>query len=249
MCIPDSNMKSGLICGILSMFTMLCSGQAQTAPPPETIQLPTDLHRNPVLTSFFEREDVIGSPYLSRGWMQGVAEMSNHKIIPEPGEPLLFNYDKINGSLFVVNRSDKIKFYPIDSVSSFELTENGTNYSFEKVSWISNNFFLIPVIKSPKGYSLYKRLFTKLLRADYSSEGYYTKGKKSDEYIDYYEYYLAFPGNSSFRKLYLKENVIRKVLRDESVLLAEFFSLHDKEITEQSMLGIIQFINDRKYPD
>jgi hypothetical protein len=242
------NKNLRLICTIICMSAFLCVSWAQSTPSPETL-LPVDLHRSTVMTSFFEREDVIGSPYLSKGWMQGVAEMSNHKIIPERDEPLLFNFDKINGSLFVVNRSDKIKFYPIDSVSSFELSENGTSYSFEKVLWIGMGFFLMPVIKSPKGYSLYKRLFTKLLRADYSSEGYYTKGKKSDEYIDYYEYYLAFPGNSSFKKLYLKENVIRRVLKDESVLLAEFFSMHDNEITEQSLLGIIQFINDRKYPD
>ena len=132
-------MKSRLICTVICMFTLfyssVCSVDSAYLRPFNCRLICTGIT---VMTSFFEREDVIGSPYLSRGWMQGVAEMSNHKIIPERGEPLLFNYDKINGSLFVVNRSDKIKFYPIDSVSSFELSENGTNFSFEKVSWISN---------------------------------------------------------------------------------------------------------------
>src|ERR1700759_666236 len=108
----DCHKKTGLICSFC-ITAFLCTGLAQSTPIQQNFQLPVDLHRSNIMTSFFEREDVIGSPYLSRGWMQGVAEMSNHKIIPERDEPLLFNFDKISSSLFVVNRSDKIKFYPI----------------------------------------------------------------------------------------------------------------------------------------
>jgi len=123
------------------------------------------------------------------------------------------------------------------------------DYSFEKIPWISNNFFLIPIIKSEKGYSLYKRLLTKLVRADYSNEGYFTTGKKFDEFIDDYEYYLVLPGNTDYRKMYLKESNIRRVLKYELALLNEFFSMHENDINEQSLIGIIQYINERKYPE
>ena len=107
----------------------------------------------------------------------------------------------------------------------------------------------MPVLTSTKGFSLYKRLFTKFLRADFSNEGYYTKGRKFDEFVDYYEYYITYPGNSVFRKLYLREKDIRKALKDESKLLDDFFERHDNEINEQSLIGLIQFIDDKKFPE
>ena len=233
-------------CIIIYVSIILCRGTAQ-----QNINtlLPPDTHKDPILTTFFEKDETEGSPYLSRKWIPGVVELSNHKRIPEPDKPMLFNFDKINNVIYTVNRTNKISVYPADSVLSFNLVDNNMVFSFEKIAWISDNFFLMPVIKSAKGYSLYKRLFTKFMRADYSSEGYYTKGKRYDEYIDYYEYYVTYPGNSLFRKLYLKEKDIRRALKGESKLLDEFFSIHDNEINDQSLVGIIQYINDKKYPD
>jgi hypothetical protein len=181
--------------------------------------------------------------------MKGRVELSNHKMLPVPGEPLLFNFDKINHVIYTINRDSKIKILPEDSVVSFNLADDNTIFSFEKVLWISDNFFLIPILKSEKGYSLYKRLFTKFIQADFTSEGYYTKGRKFDEYVDYYEYYITYPGNNLFRKLYLKEKDIRKALRDESQLLDDFFAIHEHEINEQTLIGIVQYINDKKFPD
>ena len=182
--------------------------------------------------------------------MRGVVEFADHRRrIPAPDQLFFFNFDKVNSIVYVLDRLNKISAYPIDSISSFEFVGADRDYSFEKIPWISNNFFLMPIIKSEKGYSLYKRLITNLIRADYSNEGYYIKGRKFDEFVDYYEYYLTYPGNTLFRKLFLKENIIRRVLRNESVLVNEFFSLHDNEINEQSLLGMIQYINDKKFPE
>jgi hypothetical protein len=181
--------------------------------------------------------------------VKGRVELSNHRILPDPGEPLLFNFDKINNVVYAINRESKMVFYPADSVLSFNLVDDNTVFSFEKVTWISDNFFLMPILKSDKGYSLYKRLFTRFLQADFSSEGYYSKGRKFDEYVDYYEYYITYPGNNLFRKLYLKEKDIKRALRDEIKLLDEFFTIHEHEINEQSLIGIVQYINDKKFPD
>jgi hypothetical protein len=227
----------------------LCRGLAQQ-PPSNTVLVPDNLWDNQShITGFFEKEDAIGSSYLSKYWMRGVVEFTNHRRIPAPDQRFFFNFDKVNNRVYVIDHLNKISAYPIDSISSFELVGTDRDYSFQKVPWISNNFFLMPIIKSEKGYSLYKRLITNLIRADYSNEGYFTKGRKFDEFVDYYEYYITYPGNTSFRKLFLKENIIRRVLRDESVLVNEFFSLYDNEINEQSLLGMIQYINDKKFPE
>ena len=236
-----------IFCITLCISVLLSRGLAQ-----ETVmnQLPSDNNKTPILIPVFtEREADVGSTFLVKKWIRGVVELANHKRIPEPDQLLLFNFDKIHNQLYVINLLKKVYSYPIDSVSSFELVDNDEIYSFEKIPWISNNYFLMPVTKSEKGYSLYKRLFTKLNRAEYSNAGYYTTGKKYDEYLDYYEYYLIFPGNTSYRKIYLKENAVRRVFRDESKILEEFFALHDNEINEESLLGIVQYINDKKYPE
>jgi hypothetical protein len=230
------------ICGLINFDRV-------TAQKNTDLETLIDFHRGANLNPFFEKDEVVGSTYLSRKWLSGVAEMSNHKKLPEAGQPLLFNFDKMHNVLYTVNGDSKIKFYPSDSILSFHLADDNTIYSFEKVAWISDNYFLMPVIKSDKGYSLYKRLFTKFFQADFSSEGYYTKGRKYDEYVDYYEYYIAYPGNTQFRKLYLKEKDIRRALKDESKLLEDFFSIHDNEISEQSLIGLVQFIDDKKFPD
>ena len=36
---------------------------------------------------------------------------------------------------------------------------------------------------------------------------------------------------------------------DEIKLLDEFFTIHEHEINEQSLIGIVQYINDKKFPD
>jgi hypothetical protein len=224
------------------------SGNAQSETNPGL--LPNNLWGDPsFLPNFFIKDDVVGSSYLSKNWMRGTVEFINHRRIPRPGELLFFNFDKINSVLYVLSGVNRYSAYPIDSIASFQLAGSDMDYSFEKIHWISDNFFLMPVIKSTKGYSLYKRLFTKLIRADYSNEGYFVKGRKFDEFVDYYEYYLIYPGNCMYRKFYLKENTIRRALKNETHLVNEFFSLHDLEINEQSLLGMIQFINDKKFPE
>ena len=212
-------------------------------------QIPPDIHRGQDMTQFFSKDETVGSLYLTRNWVKGRVELSNHKILPQDVDPLLFNFDKINNVVYTINRGSKIIFYPTDSVLSFNLVDDNTVFSFEKVNWISDNFFLMPILKSDKGYSLYKRLFTKFIQADFSSEGYYTKGRKFDEYVDYYEYYITYPGNNLFRKLYLKEKDIRRALKDETKLLDDFFTIHEHEINEQSLIGIVQYINDKKFPE
>jgi hypothetical protein len=238
-------MGSWLFCITICIFIFSKTSAQQNI----DTQLPPDIHRGRDMTQFFSKDETVGSIYLTRNWAKGVVELSNHTRLPQPDQPLLFNFDKINNVVYTVNRENKVVFYPSDSVISFNLVDDNTVYSFEKIFWISDNFFLMPILKSDKGYSLYKRLFTRFLQADYSSEGYYTRGRKFDEYVDYYEYYITYPGNNLFRKLYLKEKDIRRGLKDESKLLDDFFIIHDHEINEQSLISIIQYIDDKKFPD
>jgi hypothetical protein len=240
------DVRTGIACYLIGIPILLSSGFAQQN---INAQLTSQYNKASEIIPFFEKEQTIGTPYLSRNWMPGVLELSNHKRIPDAEERLLFNFDKINNVVYIVNRSNIITRFPIDSVFGFNLVGNNNIYVFEKVSWISDNFFLTPIVKSEKGYSLYKRLFTKLIQADFTSEGYYTKGKRFDEYVDYYEYYISYPGNKLFRKIFLKEKYIRKALREDSKLLDEFFIIHDNDISEPILIGIIEYLNNNKFPE
>jgi hypothetical protein len=237
---------SRFFCIALCMSLLMSPAAAQMTGVPD---LPNDGKKTILLPVFTEHEQDVGSTYLTKKWCRGTIEMTNHRRIPEAGQLLLFNFDKVHNVLFVINEQGKQWSYPIDSIAGFEFMENGDSYSFAKIPWISTSFFLMPMYQSEKGYSLYRRLFTKCIRAEYVNAGYYSEGKKYDEFVDYYEYYLTYPGNTSYRKVTLRENVVRRALRDEAGLLQEFFNLHDNEINEQNLLGIIQYIDDKKYPD
>jgi hypothetical protein len=231
----------------LCIFMLFGHASAQIKP---NTNLPSDMHRSSMIVPFFfEKDDDVGSPYLAKSWISGYIITENQQRLPAPHQFLLFNYDKVHSLIYLVNNLNKVSSYPIDSVSSFELVENNVIYSFEKIPMVSRKYYLMPIIKSVKGYSLYKRLLTNLVLADYVNEGYTTKGRKYDEYVDFFEYYIIYPGRKSYKKLYLKESNVRRAFSSDSKLLDEFFSIHDNEITEQSLLAIVQYINDKKYPE
>jgi hypothetical protein len=242
----NGRIRRWFFCIGISLYTILDPATAQQN---ISTQIPGDLQRGQSVVQFFTKDETVGSSFFAKNWIKGSVEFWNHRKLPLPDQPLLFNFDKIENVLYIVNGQNKIISYPSDSILRFNLMDDENILSFEKINWISTNFFLMPIMESAKGYSLYKRLFTKFIRADYSSEGYYTKGRKFDEYVDYYEYYITYPGNTLFRKLYLREKDIRRALKDESKLLDDFFERHDHEINEQSLIGLIQYIDDKKFPE
>jgi hypothetical protein len=246
LCILQRIVNPWLLRMFFGLSVLVSRGFAQQVQMYETPQANNKSYQVPVIK---EKEIEIGSRYLTKKWSRGSVEMWDHRRLPEANQILLFNCDKLDDQIYVINQYGKQWSYPIDSVLGFELVENSVIYSFEKIPWISNNFFLMSIYKSEKGYSLYKRLFTKYIRAGYTNAGYYSEGKKYDEYVDNYEYYLIYPGKKTFRKLNLKEGVIRRALREDSGLVDEFFTLHEKDINEQSLLAIIQYIDDKKYPE
>ena len=129
------------------------------------------------------------------------------------------------------------------------MQDSTTHYSFEKIHSVSERFFLTPVILSDNGYSLYKRLITEYRPSDFVNAGYYKEGNNFDEYIDFYEYYVIFPGDKKVKKFFLKEKSVIRAMKNESDLVNAYFEINSMEFNEQSLLGLFQYINDKKYPD
>src|SRR4029453_79036 len=100
MKIPGIKINSRVFCISLCISVFLCRSTAQQNIG--ALALP-DYHKSNVLTPFFNKDETVGSTYLSRNWLRGTAELSSHKRIPEPDQPLLFNFDKIHNILYTIN--------------------------------------------------------------------------------------------------------------------------------------------------
>lgn len=237
------------LCICILLCTLVFFGHLE-AQKTSSAKLPTYIDSDPnQLPNHISKDKEHGSPYLTTNWVTGNMELVNHRHIPDSSEYIFFNYDKVENIVYLVDDKDKISAFPIDSVLDFELFDNSKVFEFEKVPWISSKFYLTPLFESKKGYSLYKRIVTNFYWADYSTDGYTTKGKKYDQFVDSYIYYLTYPGNTVYKKILLKQNSIKRDLKEESSLIKEFFNLHEEEMDEQSLVALVQYIDDKKFPE
>ena len=194
--------------------------------------------------SFFEKEGTKGSLYLSRHWMYGMIRYADGSLSAKP-DPYAYNYDKINNRLLVTRDGKNVRILPNDSVSNFALSDSNTVYLFEKIPLVNAQQFFQSVLKSDKGFCLYRRLITKVHEADFKSLGYTTTGKRYDEYVDYDEYYITFPGKRKFKKCYLKIRSIRKALRSEAKDVDDFLARDKEPLTEDVLTDLLRFLNDK----
>jgi hypothetical protein len=204
----------------------------------------TDEHENKFLPFFFEREPPVGTVYFTEYWMRGAAEFANHKTIPTREKPYYFNFDKMKNVLIVADNSEKISYYKGDSVIQFILLDSlNKTYKFEIVPGISRSFYLQPVLTPDSGYSLYKRLITKLAGADYQSYGYGSTGAKHDTYDDSYEYYFLYPDKTTYKKFYLDGAAVKKAFKPWTTQLESLLSKYNAKLNEDGLVELIEWIN------
>lgn len=92
---------------------------------------------------------------------------------------------------------------------------------------------------------MYESLKTQFAKADYTSIGLMQSGKKYDEYIDNFEYYLAFNNSNTFVKVELKEKAIKKVLVNNEQKVRTFFEMHRlNKLTESMLAELIVYLNE-----
>ncbi|HET7000796.1 MAG TPA: hypothetical protein VFI33_05795, partial [Puia sp.] len=108
---------------------------------------------------------------------------------------------------------------------------------------ISQSFYLQPVLTTNSGYSLYKRLITKLAGADYQSYGYGSTGVKHDTYDDSYEYYFLFPDKNTYKKFYLNSGAARKVFKSWPVEFDKLMTKYSGSLNESALIELVEIIN------
>ncbi len=231
---------------IITILNFLNSAKGQAHAPPTPAA--------PALASYYTDMDgkrintdsVNGSPYLSSGWMTGKAQLTPNQSIPRPGETLYFNYDKTTNTLIASDLSGQLTYYTVNLVNSFELVDsNGKAYRFELVPPISNSFFLVDVLKSDKGYSLYKRFITKVAVSDNQAQGNFEVGVKHDVYSDVTMYYLIYPGNNNYKSFQLNEKAVKKAFKDEPFQIDALVDKYTPHFNENSLIEIVDSANTR----
>jgi hypothetical protein len=203
-------------------------------------------HRLGSIPTFFNKEHVKGSPYLTDGWLRGNAELADGRQLPEPGKVGYFNFDKMTGRLYRTDGISKIWNYPSDSVRSFTLGDSNAVLSFVKDALISRTHFLQVMVRSEKGYTVYREWITKLIRSEFRDAGYYTTGQRFDEYVDVFNYYIVYPGHRKCRRLDLKVRAIYKALPGERSRLDSFFSEKSGSVDLNTFVLLMQYINEKR---
>jgi hypothetical protein len=228
----------------LTVFLLTYYSNITCAQKDQDLNKYSDEHENKLLPLFFEKEPPVGTAYFTEYWMKGAAEFVNHQTIPTREKPYYFNFDKMRNVLIVADNSQKISYYRGDSIIQFILLDSlNKTYTFEIIPGISRSFYLQPVLAPDSGYSLYKRLITKLAGADYQSYGYGTTGVKHDTYDDSYEYYFLYPDKKTYKKFYLEGSAVKKVFKSWPVESQKIMDKYARTLNENALIELTEMIN------
>jgi len=201
------------------------------------------------IPSFYAPDSTRGFRYFSRQWLRGALLYSDDLTNANPGTTLkvdnsrFYNFDKFSNKLVSTEDGKNTLNLPNDAVNGFILIDSSKLYIFKKIPEIGKSAYFEVMTEKEDGYSLYKHIITKLNRADYQNIGYGSTGKKYDEYVDSYEYYVVFPGTKEFKKLSLNTSSIKKALKAEAKKVDEFFEHNQGDVTEQILYDLILFLN------
>ena len=196
------------------------------------------------LTVLKNKESTVGSRYLLDEWISYNVVNKNDSVVNTNG--YLFNYDKVGGKILATN--DKKTIIEIDdtAIKSFSFVDSlGKKISFKKINNIDKNMFLIELVsESENDYSLYKSLKTQFVKANYTNNGLIQSGKKYDEYVDNFEYYIEFHKLKTFTKVELKEKAIKKALTGNEEKVKAFFEMNKTgKINEALLIQLISYLN------
>lgn len=251
MILQDKILKA-LGCLVVTIYSLACFAQSQheVQQVQEFLTSQKDVGLNAV-PSFYVPDSTKGLRYFSRQWLRGAVIYSHDQTTVTTDTPLhvdnsrFYNFDKYSNRLVSTEDGKNILNIPNDAVTGFILIDSGKAYMFKKVLAIGKSIYFQPMIENDRGYSLYKRTITKLNRADYQNIGYGATGKKYDEYVDSYEYYLVFPGEKEFKKLSLSMPSVKKALKSNTTEADEFFQKNQGTLTEDVLYSLILFVNDK----
>jgi hypothetical protein len=182
-----------------------------------------------------------GTRFLFDEWVKGIVVKNSGEVID--GDMYYFNFDKITSNLIVtVNKNDIVEVYK-DSIQSFKVKERGKVYSFEKLASIQRYRFVQVLVKDKENYSLYKSINTRLIGANFTTNGLTETGNPYDEYVDMNKYYIVY--KDQVRPVELKFISLKKALKENSSRVKDFYADHIMdEVDENYAINMVEFLNE-----
>ena len=128
----------------------------------------------------------------------------------------MYNYDKINGNILYTNDKRSTAGVSTSQIASFTLFDrSGHAHTFENAPAISKAPFVEVLLSTPK-YKIYKKIDTRLDRADFHTDGVVESGHRYDEYVDVARYYFVALADGKTQSISLKKSTLKKLFPGEA---------------------------------
>jgi hypothetical protein len=191
------------------------------------------------INSFNSPENTKGRRYFFDEWVKGYVIANSGKQLG--GDEYFFNFDKVNNNLMVTKDKKEIIEVNKDSLKEIHFTEKGLSYEFVKEPKITAYKFVEVLQKSDK-LSLYKTINTRLVKANFTTDGLTESGNPYDEYVDAPTYILCY--NGEFRPVILRFRSIKSALKEESKKVNQYYEDHlYDEVDENYLKNLVIYIN------
>ncbi|MCR8557822.1 carboxypeptidase-like regulatory domain-containing protein [Mucilaginibacter sp. BJC16-A38] len=166
-----------------------------------------------VVRSGFALEPTKGSRYLLDDWAPGFGVSKKDSLVVEIANA--YSYDKITGNIIFTNDGRSTAGVAPANIKNFKIYDkNGICHTFVNAPEINGKPFVEVLLNTPK-YNIYKKIDTKLQRANYQTNGVLETGHRYDEYVDDVRYYFVEADNKP-QSISLKKSTLKKLLAGDA---------------------------------
>ena len=167
-----------------------------------------------IVRSGFALEPTRGSRYLFEDWIPGFGMNKKEELVVEKEN--MYNYDKISGTIIYTNDGRSMAQVSPGQLNSFTLYDKkGHAHIYENAPEINNKPFVEVLLKTPK-YKIYKKIDSKLARADFHTDGVLDIGHRYDEYVDNEHYIFVSTADNKPQSISLKKSTLKKLLAGDA---------------------------------
>jgi hypothetical protein len=199
----------------------------------------TTLNNGYSLNSFNSPENTKGRRYFFDEWVTGSVVTNSGKQIN--GDEMYFNFDKVNNNLIVTKDKKEIIEVNKDSIKEIHFANKDLSYDFVKEVRITP-FRFVQLLQKNDHVSLYKTINTKLVKANYTTNGLSESGNPYDEYVDAPTYFVSYKGE--FRPVILKFRSMKSALNEDSKKVNQYYADHlEDEVDENYLINLVIYIN------
>lgn len=161
------------------------------------------------IKSGFTQEPTHGSRYLYSDWVPGFGITKKDSLVVEITN--MYNFDKISGNIMYTNDGISMAAVSTSQIKSFSLFDKkGHPHVYESMPAVNDKPFVEVLLSTPK-YKIYKKVDTKLNRADFHTNGVIEMGHRYDEYVDNERYYFV-GADGKPQSMSLKKSTLKKLL-------------------------------------